>query len=646
MNQNTKKRLLHWYLALIYTFGLLAATGSISWGVWYSVFPEHRLQTDAILHGKLALSDDPTNLGHDLCWSQGGVNQVWGLGIPIWRIPFELLARLFGMSPFPDRLAMAGFMFAVAYVVFKTWPLIPIKSGPWSITVFRSAYDAGFVSNAGVCLLILLFPPITTLLCYRMWVYEEVMVYVYFYGVMLSCGIVALARNPTWGRYYLICWLAGIGGFIRPTLVLYGFSTIAMAVLIMIFYGPTGSHSRTGGAPVGNVRRTCRLSFGAGIFVTGGALLFITNYLRFGSGWEFGHRLNLQREHLLISVYSTRFDYPFRHVPIWEAARELFGALFMVNKFNGLNWYSSDIFPMQSSTIRWREFSFDTYDLSYAVFIGTAWLSGLWVARKSFGSCNKGEKEPHKFRPSENTAIILWSVLVSALLIGFYIKAPVIASRYMLDFAPAFAMTLAGGLRLGMDKLAACKTRQLRWVAVFCISFISVWLTSETIVSKTMKSPPQSLTRNDVSQQMVRSESPFKQLPSGYQTGDFIEQTKIPYNGAGWNSKDGETSVCIIFFVDNPEYLQLDLSLAPHAVLTETALDSIQAKVGLEFLKRTSVIHTNDIWILRFSGPTDQRYKKGLQPVFIAMVPPEELERYTVSSTPWILGRLTWKHGQ
>jgi hypothetical protein len=52
----------------------LALRGTISIGVWHSVAASHRLQADAFLRGEPALSYDPSDFGHDLYWSRGGVN--------------------------------------------------------------------------------------------------------------------------------------------------------------------------------------------------------------------------------------------------------------------------------------------------------------------------------------------------------------------------------------------------------------------------------------------------------------------------------------------------------------------------------------------------------------------------------------------
>ena len=46
------------------------------WGQWYSINPALRRQTEAMLHGSLALDDDPRTLGYDMAWTDSGVQQV------------------------------------------------------------------------------------------------------------------------------------------------------------------------------------------------------------------------------------------------------------------------------------------------------------------------------------------------------------------------------------------------------------------------------------------------------------------------------------------------------------------------------------------------------------------------------------------
>src|SRR6266850_5511584 len=103
MSSRIRFRLPLAYLAATYAVSLLFFCGVIpAWGEWYSASSYYREQAAALLRGDLAISHNPADLRMDLCWAQNGVQQVWGLGIPIWELPFDLLGRLFGLSTFPE----------------------------------------------------------------------------------------------------------------------------------------------------------------------------------------------------------------------------------------------------------------------------------------------------------------------------------------------------------------------------------------------------------------------------------------------------------------------------------------------------------------------------------------------------------------
>ena len=74
----------------VVALGFCLVTGLIpGWGQWYSANFAYRRQTEAMLQGSFALDSDPRRLGYDMAWAEGGVQQVWGLGVPGWRLPFE-----------------------------------------------------------------------------------------------------------------------------------------------------------------------------------------------------------------------------------------------------------------------------------------------------------------------------------------------------------------------------------------------------------------------------------------------------------------------------------------------------------------------------------------------------------------------------
>jgi hypothetical protein len=108
------------YSAVVYGLGLVLTAGLIpQWGRWHSCSIHHRGQVEALLRGELALSRELSALAHDLTWSEGGVHQVWGLGVPLWRLPFEAAARLLGREGFPDMLALAAALGLAAWAVLR-----------------------------------------------------------------------------------------------------------------------------------------------------------------------------------------------------------------------------------------------------------------------------------------------------------------------------------------------------------------------------------------------------------------------------------------------------------------------------------------------------------------------------------------------
>jgi hypothetical protein len=629
-------RLLTVYQAIIYAALLLFFCGIISsWGKWYSASPYYREQVDAFLHGDLALSHNPADLRMDLCWSEKGVQQVWGLGIPLWELPFDVWAQALGYSTFPERIALGCFLALIAYVVWQTW------FGVSASAVEQKKCFPSIPTAVGAVILLLFFAPAINLLRGPMNHYEEAVVYLYYFGILLACSLIALARSPTRRRFWLLCALSGIGGLIRPTLVFYGFATFAIASLCMFRHNLPSFNQGTKISRCGKFFRNSGFFPGLILFLCGGGLLFTTNYLRFGSGWEFGHRLNASPA--LPSIYSTRFDYPFKHVPLLEAARELFGMLFLTNHFNGVDWYGQGIFPWQSHTIRKHGIDMTTYDLSYAVLLAMAWVVGIWLFGRRLRSIawnRTAAQRAGNLQIPSYLVIILWSIVATSLLAIFYLYVPVISDRYMLDFGPAFASSLAGLWWWGAEKISGRAKFSKQIITVLLIA-IAGWQGLEIARGKNVFGSPQSITMRELQRAELHPFPPT--LPDQYKIGDSMKSWGIPYNGEGWGSTNGAALCCAIFYVESPEFLDLELSAAPNSHATEASLTTIQAKVGREFLIRNSITPTNGGWILSFAQPRQLRYQKGLQPVFLAMVPQAQLAEYAILPSPWTLKRLSWR---
>jgi hypothetical protein len=83
------------------------------WGQWYSIEDRYRAQTAVLAEGHFSLGDTLGEIQHDNTWSGGGVHQVWGLGVPFLRLPFELLAKAFRIRYVPGSVDFGLWLFCV-----------------------------------------------------------------------------------------------------------------------------------------------------------------------------------------------------------------------------------------------------------------------------------------------------------------------------------------------------------------------------------------------------------------------------------------------------------------------------------------------------------------------------------------------------
>jgi hypothetical protein len=627
--------LLFWQAA-VYALCLLMLTGLIpEWGRWYSRDPVHREQAAALLGGRLALSESPADLRHDWAWSEGGAQQVWGLGVPLWRAGFDLVAQLFGRRSFPDRIVFGAALFVIGCVVMRVFM--------WN---GHPGATHAHLKGIGSVVLLLGFPPFITLLQTRFSVREEVCAYSYLFAVLLFVLLIEMHRRFSFARFLMICSLAGFAPMVRPTLIFYGCATAGIA----------------GALALRNRQRLRRVIAGMICFAAGLGLLLATNQLRFGSALEFGHRLNLQND-LSGSMYATRFDDPFQEEPVMSAAQELFGAVFLVHSLTGFDWYAREIFFGQSATVRWREFYIKLYDPSYlaAYLVGFLLLVDRW--RKTF-------RRGWRIEWGCAEMAILWAALSFSALFIFYLRVPVIASRYTIDFAPALAAGMAGVWWLVMesrwcarniqsggsnryanepkvDRSAAELKKHFPVAALplgskipaagIAFVILMAWISWQIVAGTSIYGPPTAIT---AVQAETRQRRPplVSPLPASYCLGDDLEGFGIPFNGIFWDSDSGWVKPLVAFFVEDPQWLELTVS--PRAPEVCPISVPIRAKIGLEHLELKGVRTDGDEWKIRFGGPQRRRYQEGLQVVFLAM---DRKERLAEDSAVWMLREISWK---
>jgi len=592
---------LTWYSAIVLGLGIVLMTGLVpDWGKWYSSSMPYRMQTESLLRGEAALSYSPSALELDLVWFNGTIQQGWGLGVPIWRLPFEALARLFGLPSFPDRLALAVAIILFTYGTIRIFTRsFPSQSPLEWLIQFRRRPD-----RPVTILLLVMFPPIITLCSGPFNVYEEAVLYGYLYSMGLFLGLLSFQRRPRFLFFLTLSLFAGLAGFVRPTIGAYGLITVLIAMVL-------GYQSDW---------RWWRCLSGMVIFCLGGALLYWANYLRFGSGLEFGHNLNMTG---MDAIYLSRFGAPFDAASFLASARELVGSLFGVRELNGFNTVREDIVWGQVPQLfRWRHFYVTTYDLTFFSAILITWGCAGWFLLQ------KGRRIfIQSIRHSFFAVAALWSLMAFVPLFLFYSKLWMISSRYMIDFAPAIAVAMTAGVSLlgGMRIKHFRQSRMFRF-SVFYASLL--WLGWQIATAQFYFGPARTSTRAEVLSILQREPPLLESLPSGYSLdSDNRPSRSIYHNGSGWEA-DGTTGPVVVLFIEHPEKIVLEVESSGPAPVDDAEYDVIQARIGLEPLALESIESTEKGKRLVFSAPVRDFYRQGMQVLFLAFAPPEQvLER-------------------
>lgn len=360
-------------------------TGLLAPGEWYADDVTLRLQVEALLRGELALQAWPHHHLQDWGWSTHGAQQLWGLGVPLLRLPFEAAASALGAGPFPDRLVLVL--------------VLTLSLGLW----LRGAHAALARAPAVAALLtavVYLHPVLLALLGARLAVYEEVIaVGVWLALAQLGClAALASVAPPRRARWWLgLATLAALSALVRPT-------ALAPA-LASVLLGATWV--------TGRVRQGGLLLAALGPLALG-----VTNTLRFDHPLEFGYALNLSLSPL--NELALRFGSPVGELSWGVALRELAGVLFQVSTLSGEAVYADAVHPWQAPVLRFRELYFPSFGVVEAG-AALAGLATLWATRRSRGVAALWAR---------------WGLLAGLPLVLFYTRAPSLTSRYALDLYP------------------------------------------------------------------------------------------------------------------------------------------------------------------------------------------------------------------
>lgn len=533
-------------------------------GEWYSFDQSLRLQTQAFMRGELAIQPVPYGHRHDWAWGNG-MQQVWGLGVPIIQLPFEIIARVFGFCGFPDRII---FLMAYLSVAMILWKSLDIAVNP---QLTRKDVIEKRIQNIPMLIFVFLNPAFITMMRAKLGPYEEVIAYGYLWSIFLFALLSLFIKNRNPFLFLMICFLSGFAPNLRPTAGAYG-----LATFLILFYLAYRHKNRF-------------LWLGIPVFASGNIFLLITNYLRFGDPSEFGHSLLLTKAPFI--DYILKFDNPVLRAPFWSAALELISALFFID-------ISKENLLWQSNVPRTREFNFEPFGIFTLLLLLLAWVMVFMILlmNRNSGYASKSSRKEINYAGS------IWSLVSFVMLFYFYSRSPAIASRYLVDFGPAIVIGilplyfyLTGLLRENIPGrlsliITVAVSVIVSGIILMNLSQARIALFYQHLSKVELTNVTNARVAKDKLLQMRRTKEPH--IPGGYICGEKEALYEIPYNNGGWDFYGGcEVSPVTTHFLDNPECIAVQVEPV-EGVSTMTmngySDKEIDAKIGVDILHRVS----------------------------------------------------------
>jgi len=366
----------------------------------YSTSIAHRLQTDALLHGHLSLSPRPFGYLMDYDWIGGhGLQQNWGLGVPLLRLPFEWTSVQLGAGPFPDRLILLFYLILTIAVLNIT-----LRSVMKTFCVGLSS-GIRFVIRWYFMAWIFFSQAMGGLIQKKINVYNETVLYGCLYVYVLICLLWIYIKRPNNRFYYILCLLSGLAWLIRPTLIFYGFPTFLIASIFSY-----------------KDKRSSRLIImGIICFCIGVAIELWANYLRFGSMLDFG----CPESGSVLVNYSARFDstFSFYKIGILNVFKELLGDLFFLH-------------PWQYHAVRLRNQMGNPFNIIHLIILVAGLiLYGFFLAFHFLKQINFQRLIGVNFGLIYLS--LVWGLITFGLLFSFYAIISVVSFRYLVEFSEA-----------------------------------------------------------------------------------------------------------------------------------------------------------------------------------------------------------------
>ncbi len=218
----------------------------------------------------------------------------------------------------------------------------------------------------------------------------------------------------------------------------------------------------------------------------------------------------------------------------------------------------------------------------------------------------------------------------------------------MIDFAPAFISALSA-LILGFD-LPLKPIRAQSILLRLAGSGVILWIAFEGVITQShyLRTPSLAYdqwlpwnTRSNTAPLLNVGSLSTGSMPIGLEAPESVPPLRlpwdgIPHNGAGWNKVTGDTASVVILFVDEPQFIRVDVHPPKN---TSQAAPWVRAKLDREHVPLTSITKLPDGRIRLIFEVRNAEKKAQPQVLFLAFGPPEALDAslsgYQLQSVNW-----------
>ena len=142
--------------------------------------------------------------------------------------------------------------------------------------------------------------------------------------------------------------------------------------------------------------------------------------------------------------------------------------------------------------------------------------------------------------------LIAWGIMAGVILAAFYLRTPAIASRYMLDFAPAFVAILIGLWWCAVEEIVDRGKNVNTLLVILCVIAVG-WQAAELVRGRNATDTPASVAYGDLDSFYPKFQrlKALPALPTVYHWGESTQFRRVPYNGEGWDMETGNTKAAV-----------------------------------------------------------------------------------------------------